>query len=86
MRLFTLDLPVLPFVGCLSRSSFVNSFFITILAPPCLIGFLLILLMVGLQTRYEVWRNGIYVLFLCYPRTCETIVNTFRCHALPDGR
>ena len=31
-------------------------------------------------------RTSIYVLFLCYPRTCETIVNTFRCYALPDGR
>ena len=43
MRIFTLDLPVLPFVGCLSRSSFVNSFFIKISAPPSLIGFMTLL-------------------------------------------
>ncbi len=27
-----------------------------------------------------------YILFLCYPRTCETIVNAFRCYRLADGR
>ena len=55
MRLFTLDLPALPFVGCLSRSSFVNSFFITTLAPPALIGFMILLHRMAMFTEYEVW-------------------------------
>ena len=115
MRLFTLDLPALPFVGCLSRSSFVNSFFITISAPPALIGFMILLHRMAMFTEYEVWcvshraapaprtsrfsvnqpythltrlacrRNSIYVLFLVYPTTCETIVSAFRCYELQDG-
>ena len=28
----------------------------------------------------------LYVLFLCFPRTCETIVNAFRCYRIDDGR
>ena len=75
MRLFTLDLPVLPFVGCLSRSSFVNTFFLTVSGPPIIIASMMMLQTVGLVTGHEVWRNTIYLLFLCYPRTCETIVN-----------
>ena len=86
MRVFTLDLPILPFVGCVNRSSFVNAFFITVLFPPALIGLMILLLKLRLQTHYEVWRNSIYVLFLCYPRTCETVVNAFRCYTLKDGR
>ena len=35
---------------------------------------------------HEVWRNSIYVLFLCYPSTSETIVDAFLCYRLPDGR
>ena len=65
MRLLTLDLPVLPFVGCLSRSSFVNSFFITISGPPVLIAIFVLLYKLELQSYHEVWRNAIYVLFLC---------------------
>ena len=29
-------------------------------------------------TEHEVWKHSILVLFLVYPRTCETIVNGFR--------
>ena len=86
MRLFTIDLPVLPFVGCLNRSSFVNSFFVTVLSPPSFIALMIVLRNMGILSMLQVWRNSIYLLFLCYPRTCETIVNAFRCYKLVDDR
>ena len=79
MRLFTFDLMVLPFVGCLNRSSYVNAFFITVLSPGVFIIVMILLRRVHLQSKHDVWRNSIYLLFLVYPRTCETIVNAFLC-------
>ena len=71
MRIFTLDLPVMPFVGCLSRSSFINSFFVTVLMPPAAIILMLFLHPLAIMSSYEVWRNAIYLLFLCceFPST-----------------
>ena len=86
MRLFTFDLMVLPFIGCLNRSSYVNSFFITVLSPVVFIVSMLFLKGLNLQSKHDVWRNSIYLLFLVYPRTCETIINAFLCYKLPDGR
>lgn len=86
MRIFTLELDVLPFVGCMQRSSYVHSFFLTVLAPPAFVWVMVMLQKSNIQSRHEVWRNSVYVLFLVYPTTCETIVNAFRCYKLPDGR
>ena len=85
-RLFTFDVMALPFVGCLSRSSFVNAFFMTIIGPPAVIVAFIVLYIIGLMSKFEVWRNSIYLCFLIYPKTCETIVNAFRCYSLRDGR
>ena len=85
MRIFTLELDVLPFVGCMRRSSYVNSFFLTVLAPPVFVVFMVVLHRRKFQSRHESIRNSIYILFLTYPQTCETIVNAFRCYKLPSG-
>lgn len=36
--------------------------------------------------RCALSHRSTYILFLVYPRTCETIVNAFLCHKLKDGR
>lgn len=145
MRIFTLDLPALPFVGCLTRSSFVNSFFITLLgnvkrrSVVCDSEFAILACFVWIHARPAGHHRRVALFLLharagrprslevldlralplmcvtsqrrapqcaarppqittpkcartCWfparlsdPRTCEIIVNAFRCHKLHSG-
>ena len=75
--------PTLPYIGCLYKSNFVNTFFGTVTLPPLLIVVMVMLAAVGLQTRHQVWRNSVFLLFLIYPKTCEMIVNVFTVGTYP---
>ena len=66
--LVTLDLPALPFVGCMYRSDYSNTFIINVTGPPLIIALMAALAVLGLQTRQQVWRNSILFLFLIYPK------------------
>lgn len=68
MRIFTFDLMVLPFVGCLTRTSFVNIFCLTVLGPLLCIAFMSLLYVMGRWTHFDVWRFSIFIVFVC----CES--------------
>ena len=50
--------------GCLQRSSYINAFFITVLSPVAFILLMVFLKGIGLQSKHDVWRNSVYVLFM----------------------
>lgn len=80
-----LNLFSMPFMGCAVAGSFVNQFAITTIVPPIIIGTMMLLQCLGYMHRLRVRRNTMQLLFLCYPRVCETIMQAFRCLEFADG-
>ena len=68
----------------ISRGANIGVFITTTCAPLVIIGAMWAMKLCGLLHRLRVWRTTIYLLFLWYPRICETIIQAFRCHQLND--
>ena len=54
LRFLSLNLPSMPFFGCVMASSFLNSFIATMLLPPIIIAAMLVLRLFGHMEDLEV--------------------------------
>lgn len=83
----------LPFVGCLTESSYFSTFGTTTMGPVfaglCIALFQKLWILSGRSAEDfgsdDVERHIFFILFLVYPRTSQVILSMFNCHELADG-
>ena len=85
LKILSLNLPGLPFMGCLGRNSFMGSFWGMVLGPMLIVAGLFLLQYAEKISREKAWKFTIYLLFMTYPTTCEYIVRAFQCYEMADG-